>query len=148
MKRDPNPEEPQGPVFLLADDDKPAADRIASLLYPGSYYIVPVTNPSHVLSYAKRMRPFAIFMAEPISFPKGGALALLRRLIDEVGRPVIVLVELWTPQLVARWKSLGAADCLPHPTRSDQRLELVRSKMQELAIPTLPEPKADRPGEN
>jgi len=128
----------QGPVFILADDDKPAADRIASLLYPGTYFIVPVTNPRHVLSYAKRMKPNAIFMAEPISFPKGGAQVLLRRLIDEVGRPVIVLVELWSPELAARWKGMGAADCLPHPTRSDQRLDLVRSKMQELAISTLP----------
>ncbi len=128
----------EGPIFILADDDQSAADRILSLLYPELFYIVPVTNPRHVLAYAKRLRPQAIFLADPIEFPKGGASALLKRLIDEVGAPVTVLAELWTPEVAQGWKQLGAADCLPHPTRFDQRLELVRSRMQDIALASVP----------
>jgi len=128
----------EGPIFILADDDQAASDRIVSLLYPELFYLVPVTNPRHVLSYAKRLRPQAVLLAEPIEFPKGGAAALLERLIDEAGVPVIVLTEIWTSECAERWRKLGAADCLPHPTRIDQRLEVVRSRMQDLALASVP----------
>jgi hypothetical protein len=93
-----------------------------------------------VLSYAKRMNPKAIFLAEPLEFPKGGAPALLKRLLVEVDAPVIILAELWTPDAAEQWKRLGAADCLPHPTRIDQRLEVLRAKMQGIALATVPKP--------
>jgi len=128
----------EGPIFILADEDQPASDRIVSLLYPELFVIVPVTNPRHVLSYAKRLKPHASFLADPIEFQKGGAAALLERLIDEEGAPVIVLAELWAPEVAERWKRLGAAGCLPHPTRVDQRLELVRSRMQDIALASVP----------
>jgi DNA-binding NtrC family response regulator len=129
----------EGPLFVLADDDHASADRITSLLYPGLFFIVSVVNPRHVLSYAKRLKPRAIFLADPLEFPKGGAAALLHRIIEEVGCPVIILTELWTPEVIDRWKQMGAADCLPHPTRFDQRLEVVRARMQELALTAAPQ---------
>jgi len=136
----------EGPLFVLADDDQAAADRIASLLYPGLFFIVSVTNPRHVLSYAKRLKPRAIFLADPLEFPKGGAAALLHRLVEEVGCPVVILSELWTPEGAQRWKQMGAADCLPHPTRFDQRLEVVRARMQEIALTATPRHQASTNG--
>lgn len=124
----------KGPIFLLADDDRNAADAIAHRLYPECYYIVQVTNPRHIRNYAKRMNPDAIFLADPIHYPKGGTDLLLQRLIDEIGKPVIILSELWSSEIVMTWKRKGAADCLPHPTRIDQRLDLLRAKMQDLAL--------------
>lgn len=128
----------KGPVFLLADDDRSAADAITGKLYPECYYIVQVTNPRHVRSYAKRLAPRAIFLAEPLEYAKGGAEALLRRLTADLQIPVIILSELWSPQVAEVWKSKGATHCLPHPTRHDQRLDLLRSAMQELALDTVP----------
>lgn len=128
-KSEPRP----APIFILADDDRGAIDRILERLHPEWYYI-PVTNPSLVLKYAKRIGTTAVFLAEPMEFQKGGAAALLQRLIDEVGKPVIILTERWSQSAVELWKRMGAADCLPHPTRFDQRIELLRAKMQDLAL--------------
>lgn len=124
----------QGPVFLLADDDRAAADAISGKLYPEYYFIVQVTNPRHVRNYARRLKPSAIFLAEPIEYPKGGASALLQRLLEEVECPVIVLSETYSQESVERWKKLGAAECLPHPTRIAQKLDILRAKMLDLAL--------------
>jgi chemotaxis response regulator CheB len=122
----------KGPVFILADDDRAAADSISGKLFPECYFIIQVTNPRHVRNYAKRLNPQAIFLAEPIEYPKGGAEALLNRLLEEVGTPVIILSELWTSESAERWRRLGAQDCIPHPTRSGLRLEVLRAKIQDL----------------
>lgn len=127
-------ENPKGPVFLLADDDRAAADGITGRLFPECYFIVQVTNPRHVRNYARRLNPKAIFLAEPIEYTKGGAPALLQRLVEEMAIPVIMLLENWNQEAVDRWKKLGATDCLPHPTRIDQRLEILRAKMQDLSL--------------
>lgn len=130
-------EERLAPIFILADDDKGALDRIIERLHTEWFYI-PVTNPRVVLKYAKRIEVRAIFLADTVDYPRGGTAFILQRLIDEVGKPVIVLAEQWSSETAEQWKRMGATDCLPHPTRFDQRLELLRGKMQELAIATLP----------
>jgi FixJ family two-component response regulator len=126
-------EERLAPIFILADDDKGALDRILERLHNEWFYI-PVANPSVVLKYAKRIDVKAIFLADPVNYPRGGAAFLLQRLIDEVGKPVIVLAEEWTSEIADKWKRMGAEDCLPHPTRFNERMELLRSKMQSLAL--------------
>ncbi len=123
----------QGPIFIFADDDRGAIDRILERLHTEWYY-VPVVNPRLVLKYAKRIGTTAIFLADPVEYPRGGAAALLQRLIDEVGKPVIILTENWTPESAELWKRMGATDCLPHPTRFDRRIERLRAKMQELSV--------------
>lgn len=128
----------KGPIFLLADDDRAAADAITGKLFPECYFIVQVTNPRHVRNYAKRLKPCAIFLAEPMEYPKGGTDALLQWLIKEVATPVIILSEICSPEAVDHWRRRGASDCMPHPTRFDQRLELLRAKMQDLALTASP----------
>src|SRR6185436_2672750 len=121
----PNKKEPyQAPIFILADDDKGALERIVERLHTEWFY-VPVTNPRVVLKYAKRIDARAIFLADPMEYPRVGAAFILQRLIDEVGKPVIILTEQWTPEIAATWKRMGAEDCLPHPPRFDQRVELL-----------------------
>jgi len=127
----------QAPIFIFADDDRGAVERFLERIHPEWYYI-PVTNPRLVLRYAKRVRTSAIFLASPIDYPRGGAAALLQRLIDDVGKPVIILLEEWSQEQCVVWKKMGAADCLPHPTRFVRRLEVVRSKMQDLALSASP----------
>ena len=119
----------QAPIFILADDDRGAVDRITELLHPEWYYIT-VTQPKLVTRYAKRVPVAAVFLADPIEYPNGGTAALLQRLIDEVQKPVIILAEHWTLEAVDQWKRMGAEDCLPHPTRFHERLETLRAKMQ------------------
>lgn len=126
-------EEGEAPVFIIADDDKGALDRITEYLHPEWYYVT-VTKPRLVAKYAKRLPVAAIFLAEPVDYPQGGAPTLLRHLLEAVSTPVIILSERWTPEIAEEWKLRGATDCLPHPTRYHERLDLLRSKMQSLAF--------------
>jgi hypothetical protein len=121
------------PIFIIADDDREACQRLIDGLHDEWCYI-PVMKPRLVAQYASQFATTAIFLAAPIDYPRGGAAALLQRLIDEVKRPVVVLLESWDPVESNRWKSMGATDCIPHPTRTAQRLETVRSKMQALVL--------------
>lgn len=129
------PEEslPEAPIFLLADDDRSALDRILSVLDSHWCYI-PVWEARRVVPYARKLQITAIFLADDLRYPRGGTARLLQDLLDKVGRPVIVLVESWTPEAAARWKRMGATDCIPHPTRFERRLQTLREKCVELAV--------------
>jgi len=121
------------PIFLFADDDFRALDGILEYLHDEWCYIR-VPAPRLVVQYARQLSVTAVFLAAPVDHPNGGAAALLRQLVDEVGKPVIVLVEVWSPKIQAKWKQQGASDCIPHPTRVTRRMHRLRSKMQDLAL--------------
>jgi len=122
----------QAPVFILADDDRGAVERITELLHPEWFYVT-VTKPRLVARYARRLPVTAVFLAAPLEYP-GGTVALLQHLVSAVGKPVIILAEDWSSETATYWKQLGAEDCLPHPTRFNERLEQLRRKMQALAL--------------
>jgi PleD family two-component response regulator len=121
------------PVFLLVDQHREAVYRIQQTLQSEWLYI-PLCDPNLAVPYAKRLSPTAIFLADPTSFTESETEKLLRALVEEVKKPVVILVELWTPELAKEWKKLGAADCLPHPTRIMGRMNHMNSKMQEFAM--------------
>jgi len=120
-------------IFILADDDGEAMRRICYSL-TSEWYFVPVWQPERVVRFAKRFSARAVFIADRVEYPRGGAARLLARVVDEVGTPVVILAELWEPKVRAKWKRMGAADCIPHPTRTRERMELLRAKMQEFAL--------------
>lgn len=126
------PVAPAAPIFILADDDREAVDRMMSLL-GSEWFFIPVTRLRDAVKYARQFATTAVFLAEPIDYPKGGSARLLQELLDVVGKPVIILSEDWRPGVATKWKRMGALDCLPHPTRSGRRLTAVRTKIQELA---------------
>jgi len=138
MSEKQSPGEARAPVFILADDDREATQRILERLTDEWFY-VPVSTPRLVVQYAKRFATTAVFLSDPLGYPRGGTTRLLRELLDEVKSPVIVLTEEWDRAVVAKWKRLGAADCLPHPTRLRGRLETLRAKMQDLALLAQPQ---------
>jgi len=117
------------PIFILVDDEPEPMNRLLGLL-PAEWVFVSVTRPWQVLDYAKRLKPTAIFLSEPVS----GARRLLQRLRDEVGRPVVILCETWDRESEVKWATLGACACLPHPTRLRSRLEGLKKLMQDFAI--------------
>ena len=123
----------QAPIFVLADDDREAANRIMQLLGT-EWYVIPVSEPHQVVRYAKQFAPRAILLADPISYPKGGAARLLQKLLDEVSSPIVILTEDTDPESVARWKRMGAAHCVPHPTRAGKRFEALRALVQGYAL--------------
>lgn len=120
------------PTFVLVDDDRNALELIQRKLDPEWYY-VPIWETPLVVWYASHFATTAIFLAEPIDHPNGGAVRLLQDLRDTVGKPVVILSEVWSPEIAARWKELGASDCIPHPTRFHVRMEALRSRMQDFA---------------
>jgi DNA-binding NtrC family response regulator len=126
-------EERLAPIFIIADDNREAIEHIQKRLNVEWYY-VPIWETRLVIRYARHFATTAVFLAEPISYPDGGAARLLQDLLDQVGRPVVVLSEVWNPEVAARWKRMGASDCIPHPTRLDERIEGLRSKMEDFAI--------------
>jgi FixJ family two-component response regulator len=124
---------PLAPIFILADDEQEAVDRMMSLLGSAFFYI-PVTRLTEAVKYAKQFATTAVFLAEPINYPRGGAARLLQELLDETGKPVVILSEDWHPGVARKWKRMGAIDCIPHPTRMGRRMECLRGKMQNFAL--------------
>lgn len=121
------------PIFVIADDDREALERLISMLNTQWYYI-PVWDGRSVVRYARQLATTAIFLADSMAYPEGGAARLLQELIDRVGKPVIILAESWTPKIAEKWKGCGASDCIPHPTRTEKRLEGLRASMQEVVL--------------
>lgn len=133
MKNAELPAPKVAPIFLFADDDRAALDRMLSTLHDEWTYIE-VTKPRVVVKYAKEIAVTAIFLAAHIHYPRGGAARLLQELLDAVDKPVVILVERWTPETAADWKRQGAADCLPHPTRTIERFSELQGKLATLAL--------------
>ena len=123
------------PIFILADDDRDAVGRMIQWL-PRDWYYIPVTEPEMVVKYAREFATTAVFLADRMDSAPQAVPRLLQSLLDEVGKPVVILSELWKPEVADSWKRMGAADCLPHPTRYEERFKLLRSRMQELATMT------------
>jgi FixJ family two-component response regulator len=121
------------PIFILADDDREAIERIIRMLNPDWYYI-PVLEARLIVRYARQFAVTAVFLADAIENPPAGTATLVQELRDQVGKPVVVLAESWDAARAERWKELGAEDCLPHPTRTRERMETLRAKMRELAL--------------
>ena len=117
------------PVFVLIDDDREASQKITAVL-PGDWLFVPVAQPSVAIGYARHFAPTAILLAEPLDYPRGGAARLLQELLDEVGKPVIILTEDWSPDVAAHWQRMGASNCIPHPTRSLRRMDVLRESLK------------------
>jgi hypothetical protein len=124
---------PIAPIFIFADHDRQAIERILEAL-PEEWSYIPVSNPKLVVKYAKRIATTAVFLAAPIDYPRGGAETLLQNLLDDVGKPVILMTESWSPEIRDRWKRMGATDCIPHPTRTQERIATIRRKVQDLAL--------------
>jgi DNA-binding NtrC family response regulator len=121
------------PIFILADDDREAIELIQRMLNVEWYY-VPIWETRLVVRYARHFATTAVFLADPIEYPDGGAARLLQDLLDRVGRPVVILSEVWSPETAEKWRRMGAADCIPHPTRFNERMEGLRMKMEEFSL--------------
>jgi hypothetical protein len=119
------------PIFILADDDREAVGRLVQWL-PRDWYYIPVAEPEMVVKYAREFATTAIFLADRMDGAPQDVRRLLQLLLDEVGKPVVILSENCPPDVVEQWKRMGAQDCLPHPTRSEARVGLMREKMSEL----------------
>jgi len=105
-------------------------------------FYVPIWQTRLIVHYAKHIATTAVFLADDIRYPDGGTARLLQHLLDQVGKPVIIMAEKWDSETVLRWKRMGASDCIPHPTRSEQRMEYLRAKIQELSLGVLSDPGA------
>jgi DNA-binding NtrC family response regulator len=133
MVRPERSEDRLAPIFIIADDNREAIELIQRMLNVEWYYIA-LWETRLVVRYARHFATTAVFLADPIGYPDGGAARLLQELLDQVGKPIVILSELWSPETAAKWKRMGAADCIPHPTRFDERMEGLRLKMQEFAL--------------
>ena len=121
------------PIFIIADEDREASGRMVGSLTPDWYYI-PVADPKFVVKYAKQFATVAILLADELPYPQGGTARLLQDLLDEVGKPVVILAELWDPGVAEKWKRMGAYDCIPHPTRTRERIKVLRGTLRKLAL--------------
>jgi hypothetical protein len=119
------------PIFILADDDREAVGRLVPWL-PRDWYYIPVADPEMVVKYALEFTTTAIFLSDRMDSPTNNVPRLLQSLLDDVGKPVVILSEICHPEVVEHWKRMGAQDCLPHPTRTEARVGLMREKMNEL----------------
>jgi hypothetical protein len=122
------------PIFIVADDDRKASDELVVALYSSPCFLVPVLDPTLVIRYARKFGANAVFMADRLSYPRGGPERLLQEILDRAEKPVFILAEDWTPENAERWKRMGARECLPHPTRTRFRLDRVRLLIRDFAV--------------
>jgi len=127
------PDERKAPIFIVADDDREAGMELACNLPPDWFY-VPVDIPNQVERYSQFFATAAILLADEIRYPEGGAARLLQELLDRVQKPVIVLAADWTPEVAAKWRKMGALECVPHPTRSNRRIERLRELILKVVL--------------
>ena len=132
-------EERLAPVFVIADDQRQACERLTEILPPDWFY-VPVRNPDLVERYSLQFAPTGIFLADDVAFPKGGAAKLLQILLDQIGAPVVILAEECTKEERAKWKRMGAKDCIAHPMRWEKRRRGVVEAMKDLSLGPLRSP--------
>lgn len=121
------------PIFIIADDDKEAIDRLVLKLNIDWYYIA-VWQRHLVVRYARKLATTAVFLADSFGYPNGGAPRLMQDLIDKAEVPVVIMTETWTDEVAAQWRRMGAATCIPHPTRCEARIEGLRSTMEKFAL--------------
>jgi len=121
------------PIFILAESD-PEAVRVIQKLLDVEWTYVSVREAPLVVHYVGRFATTAVFLADSIDYPGGGAARLLQDLLDRVGKPVVVMSEVWSPEVATKWKRMGAMDCIPHPGRVHERMEVLRTKMQDFAL--------------
>jgi hypothetical protein len=121
------------PIFIIADDDKDAIDRLVMNLNTDWYYIA-VWQRHLVVRYARKLATTAVFLSDSFHYPNGGASRLLQDLIDKADVPVVILAEVWTEDVAAKWKRMGAAACIPHPTRCEARIEGLRCSMEDFIL--------------
>lgn len=125
------------PIFLIADDDGQSIAEMVERLPPEWFYI-PVRDARHLIKYAREFETTAIFLADSFADPpRGGVPRLLQELLDQVGKPVVILAEMWDPQTATRWQRMGAFGCIPHPTRRRERLIRMRDTCNEIALAAL-----------
>jgi hypothetical protein len=122
----------EGAVFLVADEDAEASDRMTGLFSPDHFYI-PVRTGEEALRYFGGMRMAGALLSDALPFEVGGAGAVLDRLV-EGGARVVVLTEEPEPVVAARWKERGAFACLSHPTKALRRLIPLREVLERLAV--------------
>ena len=126
------------PIFIVADEDRQAATRLMAML-PSQWYFVPVSDPAQVVQYADQFATTAVFLADPTNYGRGGTARLLQDLLDQVGKPVVILTEDWNPEVRDRWKRMGAYECAPHPTRAGHRTQTLKDLVQQIVLASLTE---------
>lgn len=121
-----------GPVFLIADEDAEASERMTGLL-PSNYFYIPVRTAEEALRYFGAFPMAGALLSDAMPFEGGGAGTVLDRLVESGGR-VVVLTEDSDPLAGVRWRERGAVACLPHPTKALRRLMLLREVVERLVV--------------
>jgi len=121
-----------GAVFLVADEDPDASNRMTGLLSP-DYFYIPIRTGEDALRYFDQLRPAVALLSDQLPFEGGGAGAVLDRLV-EGGARVVVLTEEPEPATAIRWRERGAFACLPHPTKALRRLMVLREVIERLVV--------------
>lgn len=128
------PERPRvAPIFIFADDDGAALNAMMMGIN-AQWLSVPVSKPTQVLRYARDFATTAVFVADGLDFSKDGGVERLLQYLLDVGKPVVILTESWSPEVAERWRRMGAQDCLPHPTRTRERFDQLNDKLRELVL--------------
>ncbi len=134
MAEEKGPRKSPAPIFIVADDNREAAERLVSILYPADCFFLPIFDPRQVVRYTREIVTTAVLLADRVAYARGGSGRLLQEILDETGVPVIILAEDWTPENVERWKRMGARACIPHPTRTEYRIEILLALIREFLL--------------
>lgn len=122
------------PVYIVADEDHDACDRMIGMC-PADYFYIPVRTGHDALRYYKDFQEgtgvAGVLLADSVRCAGAGAEKALARLVEERAR-VVVLSELPNDATVARWKERGAVNCIAHPTRTSRRMSALRNALQTL----------------
>lgn len=108
----------QGLVILAVDDDRQVISLYERYLQPQGYRVVPLTDPSKVISVAKELKPFAITL--DVMMPSRDGWQILHELKNDPDTSAIPVVMCTILEEQEKGISLGAADYLCKPILQDE----------------------------
>lgn len=133
--------DPLAPIFVVVDDDREALNRLIGTLYPSGCFFISVSDPKQAVRYTDNFATTAVLIADPVEYPQGGTARLLQEILD-LGKPVVILADDWSPEISERWRRMGARDCIPHPTRTRERFKHVARLIQDFTYARIKEQQA------
>jgi PAS domain S-box-containing protein len=124
------------PLVLIADDEAPARELLASYLEPEGYRTVMAVSAAEALEKAKRLRPDAITLDILMPSASGFEILLNLKNAPETAHIPIIVVSIVDQQKMGF--ALGATDYLVKPVQKTALLTALRKHAPAVEKPDLP----------
>ena len=131
------------PVILAIDDDTTALSALATTLEGAGYEVQRQTSIGEAREFLDEQDPDLVVLE--VDTGDGAGWNLLRDIVRFAGPPSIIVTRRGREEEVVEALSIGAADVLPKPYRTNELLARVRARLAPPPAPPKPAPPPPAP---